>query len=237
MKLAVVYFFIILLSIPSFAQENKNVTAPWFDHSKGILNFLSKNITYPYHSGKNCSEGTVYVDFTIDTLGRVDNFIIDYPVDSLLDMEVLRVVALTNNKWIPASVKGNKINYQYTIAVKFVLSAEDNAAAILKPNLAKIIIPFRIHSSRLNTNSEEIPLCRSFNNYDEGVFLFERKSYDKAILSFKKAIRTDARDIDALYNCSVACLKIGDPSACGYLKRIKELGSTEGDAILLKYCK
>ena len=73
--------------------------------------------------------------------------------------------------------------------------------------------------------------------YNKGVKYFEKENYEKAIENFKKAIKMDAYDIDALFNCAVSYIKLNDTeSACNYLNQIKEIGKPDGDKLIMKYC-
>lgn len=81
--------------------------------------------------------------------------------------------------------------------------------------------------------------CKDGNYYyNLGVKHYKKRDFPAAIKAFKEAIKINAMDIDALYNCAVTYTKIEDyDSACYYLNRIKEAKKPDADEMILKYCK
>jgi periplasmic protein TonB len=65
-------------------------------------------------------EGTVYVSFVVDSLGKVRNPKLLRGVGDELDKEALRVVNLMPI-WTPGKINGNPVNVQYNIPIRFTL--------------------------------------------------------------------------------------------------------------------
>ncbi|WP_320052090.1 energy transducer TonB [uncultured Acetobacteroides sp.] len=86
-----------------------------------LFAFLARNTRYPQSGIENKKEGTVYVQFTIDSLGRVVNPRILKGIDPDFDAEALRVVRLMP-PWIPGELLGKKANTDYTMPIKFRLT-------------------------------------------------------------------------------------------------------------------
>jgi protein TonB len=81
----------------------------------GMLKFLAANIKIDEELD---IYGTVYVNFTIDTLGKVTNASILRGINSAVDAEAIRVVKLL--EYIPGTQNGRKVNVQYNIPIRFI---------------------------------------------------------------------------------------------------------------------
>jgi len=57
-----------------------------------LRSFIAENITYPKIARENGIEGTVYVKFVVNIVGKVQDAQIARGVDPLLDAEAIRVV-------------------------------------------------------------------------------------------------------------------------------------------------
>jgi TonB family protein len=86
----------------------------------GLFKFLKENIHYPADS----LEGRVYVQFTIDTTGKVIDPKILKSVSKLADEEALRVVKML--EFNPGTQRGKKVNILYTLPIKFNLNNKNN---------------------------------------------------------------------------------------------------------------
>jgi TonB family protein len=82
--------------------------------------WVQKQIKYPEEAAKKKITGTVYVQFTIDTDGSLQNIILLRKIDPLLGEEAIRAIKLSPN-WTPGKdEKGNtvKVSYQLPIAYR-----------------------------------------------------------------------------------------------------------------------
>jgi protein TonB len=87
---------------------------------ENLKKFISRNLKYPQAAIDNHLEGKVFVRFTIDKKGEVKNAEVIRSIDSSLDKEALRVVALMP-KWRPGMTNGKPLNVSYTLPVTFRL--------------------------------------------------------------------------------------------------------------------
>jgi TonB family protein len=85
----------------------------------GLRKYIASVVRYPVEALKNGKEGTVYVNFIVDTDGNVRNPKVIRTVDPYLDEEAIRIVG-SLPKWIPGVQDGNKVCVGYTVPIKFV---------------------------------------------------------------------------------------------------------------------
>lgn len=123
-------FLILSLAFMSFEVVGQNEdemvmvveTAPVFG---GDLNsFITDNIHYPISAIKDSVEGTVYVEFYIDTVGGTFNHRVLRGVRNDLDEEALRVTRFIRFD-SPAKQRGKPIIIQYFVPVRFILNRKE----------------------------------------------------------------------------------------------------------------
>ena len=85
----------------------------------GLRKYIASVVRYPIEALKNGIEGTVYVNFIIDTDGNVRNPKVVRTVDPYLEEEAIRIVS-SLPKWIPGVQDGNKVCVSYTVPIKFI---------------------------------------------------------------------------------------------------------------------
>jgi len=86
----------------------------------GLLEYLSKNLRYPFAAKDKKIENTVICCFFIEKDGSLKNPIVLQSANPLLDREALRVLQ-TLPKWIPAKKHGKPIRVKYILPVSFRL--------------------------------------------------------------------------------------------------------------------
>ncbi len=84
-----------------------------------MFRFLSKNIKYP-ESAKEGRQGSVYVSFVIDKLGKVKDVQLLKGLRNACDNEAMRVINSFPN-WKPGLNNGKAVNVRFNIPIKFVL--------------------------------------------------------------------------------------------------------------------
>jgi tetratricopeptide (TPR) repeat protein len=126
-KVSIIFPFS-LFFLPLFGQEMfKNETPPFFsiegydseNSDMNLFNYISENMEYPKSLRDNCISGTVLIQFTLDSSGKVvkDSLLIEnYPS---LVKEAKKVFYSTSGHWIPATLNGKKTSIQLTIPFKF----------------------------------------------------------------------------------------------------------------------
>lgn len=80
--------------------------------------YIQEQIIYPKEAIEAGIEGRVFVSFTINEKGEIEDIKIVRGVDPLLDNEVLRVLKLSP-KWTPGKQRGKPVKTSFTIPVEF----------------------------------------------------------------------------------------------------------------------
>lgn len=109
-------------------DEQGNIYYLIFDETaqfKGQVNgfdslriYIAENIVYPEKAYEKKIQGTVYVQFSIDTSGYVTEVKLLKKVHPLLDKEAIRIIK-SLPQWVPAKNDGKTVKSQYTIPVVF----------------------------------------------------------------------------------------------------------------------
>lgn len=138
MKQAILFFFFLSASIVNFSQNIQQTEAisnlkdsvlthvdsmPSFPGGDmALYKFLQRNIYYPNKERENWIQGKVYVEFTVDTNGRIMNIKEKkgVPEGKGLSEEAIRVVKIMP-KWKPGSQNGKKVSVQIIFPVIFKL--------------------------------------------------------------------------------------------------------------------
>jgi periplasmic protein TonB len=82
--------------------------------------FLKDNTNYPEQAKMLNIQGIVYLNFQIDSKGKVKNVVVLRGVDPLLDEEAIRVVE-SMPPWTPAIQGDKKVGTEMGISIKFIL--------------------------------------------------------------------------------------------------------------------
>lgn len=93
-----------------------------------MLEFVYENIQYPKAAKEKGLEGMVVISFVVNKKGRIQDANIARNLGEGLGEEALRVVELMNEmeeKWIPGRQKGELVNVQYNLPVRFTLLDDD----------------------------------------------------------------------------------------------------------------
>ena len=86
----------------------------------GLLDHIGKNFKYPESARLNGIQGKVYVSFNITTEGNVEDIKVVKTPDEIFNNEAVRVVS-TLERWIPAQLKGEYVEFTYTIPINLKL--------------------------------------------------------------------------------------------------------------------
>lgn len=85
--------------------------------------FFFTHLKYPDDAKKNKIEGTVFISFIVDEVGRVKNVKVVKGVYPSLDKEAVRVASQMPN-WTPGKHNGKNVKVQFNLPVKFTLAEE-----------------------------------------------------------------------------------------------------------------
>ena len=107
-------FFKVVEDMPQFTDGN-------------IFDYLAQHVRYPEEAEKNGIGGMVYVQFVIDTTGKVVEPKVIKSVSPELDTEALRVVS-EMPAWKPGMQRGKPVRVSFTLPVIFKLPTPEGAA-------------------------------------------------------------------------------------------------------------
>lgn len=84
--------------------------------------FIQENLRYTDDMG--CIEGTVYLEFIVDTLGQVKDVVIRRGISAAADAEAIRVIQLLS--FIPGKSDGKFVETKMVWPVRFMYYEEDD---------------------------------------------------------------------------------------------------------------
>lgn len=87
--------------------------------SSGLEEMISSEIMIPLHKPNDKVEGTVFVEFIIDTEGKLSHYRVLKGISACCNIEALRVVKAIRGEWLPGILNGNHVSVYYTIPVIF----------------------------------------------------------------------------------------------------------------------
>lgn len=88
--------------------------------TKAMMSYLSQQIKYPTIPLEQGVQGTVVIQFVVDTDGSIINPVVLRSVDPYLDKEAMRVIS-TMPPWNPGKQRGTPVRVKFTVPVKFSL--------------------------------------------------------------------------------------------------------------------
>lgn len=88
---------------------------------EAMYQYLVSNLTYPQDAIDNQIQGIVYIEFTVDKEGNILNIRAKNEIHPSLNKEAIRIVE-SMPKWIPGKHKGEDINTNLTLPIRFALS-------------------------------------------------------------------------------------------------------------------
>lgn len=87
--------------------------------NEALVKFIRKNLQYPREASRKNMEGTVYVGFIINKLGKIEKIKVIKGVPEL-NKEAMRVISLMPD-WEAGMQAGQKVSVHYTMPLKFRL--------------------------------------------------------------------------------------------------------------------
>ncbi|MCW3807299.1 M56 family metallopeptidase [Plebeiibacterium marinum] len=95
-----------------------------------LRKYIAQSVKYPVIAREQGVQGRVYVQFVVDTDGKVADVKTVRGVDVNLDEEAIRVIA-GMPKWIPGKHEGEPVRVSYTVPINFVLQGEGSGKDII----------------------------------------------------------------------------------------------------------
>ena len=84
------------------------------------MEFIRDNINYPLQQGEKNLSGLVVIRMTIDKDGSASDFEVVKSLAERYDKEAVRIAALTDKMWIPATFNGEDIAFSYLLPIRYV---------------------------------------------------------------------------------------------------------------------
>lgn len=104
------------MDIPSFVSEPEFVNNEYPD----LADYIQKNLQYPDSALNVGLEGKVLIVFIINRHGKVKDVKVKESTHQVFEKEALRVVS-ASGQWQPATKNGEKVDYQMTVPVEFII--------------------------------------------------------------------------------------------------------------------
>lgn len=209
--------FLLLLSVSAKAQQPQL--------KGGLSAFIAQNTIYPPYALHNCIQGTVNVGFKLNTKGEVLDAKITKGFGIDLDDEALRLIKLTNKKWMMPSAYDTTA--LVVVPVNFVLKGYD---CELRSNTEVALA--------INAYKNEQALIEVVTNFykqkQKGVY----KQEDEAkIVRIKADLGIDDDYLNEVISTGLKKITQGDrQAACADFNFVKYMGSVKADQMLAKYC-
>jgi TonB family protein len=86
--------------------------------------YLARNVRYPVEAQQNNTQGTVFVQFTVDKTGDIQGLRVKKGIGSGCDEEAVRVVSQMP-RWTPGVQNGRPVMTQYVLPIQFALEKDD----------------------------------------------------------------------------------------------------------------
>ena len=86
-----------------------------------MAQFIQKNVVYPELAKEMGEQGTVYVQFVVNSNGSIQDVVVIKSVSDLLDKEAIRVVKKMP-AWSPGEQAGKKVRVRFTLPINFKIA-------------------------------------------------------------------------------------------------------------------
>jgi protein TonB len=87
---------------------------------EALMNYLASNLRYPEQAKELDIQGTVIIEFVVETDGSVTNVVVKRGIGGGCDEEAVRVVK-SMPKWKPGKQRGKPVRARYNLPVRFQL--------------------------------------------------------------------------------------------------------------------
>jgi len=103
-------------------KPHKFLKMPSFPGGKSSFReFVKENLRYPEEALKNSIQGTVFLDYTVDNIGTVENIVVTRGIGYGCDEEAIRLIKLIT--YPAVKNKGVKMKVSMKTRISFVLPA------------------------------------------------------------------------------------------------------------------
>jgi tetratricopeptide (TPR) repeat protein len=161
------------------------VTAPHFRSElyDNLNDFLLSGIEYQHQSIRAGNEGTEVIRFVVTPRGEVKNLVVINSVSQIIDLEMLRILEITNGKWTPGTVNNVPVAMEKEISVVFKISENSDFVEKAKYNLEIGNNLFFVH------NRPE----KALKYFDKGISLLP---YNETLLAVRGLCKYENGDLE-----------------------------------------
>jgi len=99
-----------------------------------FYDYLGKEIKYPEVAKKNKTQGKVFLSFTVEKNGKLEDVVITKGLTKETDAEAVRVIK-NSPKWNPGLIDGKPVRVKYNLNVNFNLSSGTEKKAAVKSGI------------------------------------------------------------------------------------------------------
>lgn len=191
----------------------------------GLDNFVANHIIYPSYAQQHCIQGTIKVSFKLNDNGEVKDPIVENGLGVDLDEEALRIIKMTNRKWILPAQQDTTL--RYIVPIKFSLEGYQ-CERKSKAEIARYIQGYK----DLKDLEELVS-----NYYQQKAIGTARSESEPRILRIKEDLGIDEDYLDSRIELALKKIKQGDKEgACKDFNFVKNMGSDKANDYLVKYC-
>ena len=176
--ISLIIIYLLLCNLTSTAQDKKSTESAVFIQveempefpggQQALFQYISQSVRYPSEAHKKGIQGKVYVQFEVDTDGKVTGAKIARGVDSLLDAEALRVVSVMP-AWKPGKQEGKPVKVSYTLPITFALQDDSTKEETLT-------VRFVQNRMQISGTAELIERMRPFLQGDKPATYFSKET-------------------------------------------------------------
>jgi TonB family protein len=120
----------------------------------GLISFLQQNLLYPKEAREQGLEGTVFVQFVVNTDGSLSDFTTIKGVSPVLDAEAIRV-AKTFPSWTPGKQNGIAVRQRFVLPINFRLNNENARAPAITPDITEVKEDLKILSTTTESSGKK----------------------------------------------------------------------------------
>jgi periplasmic protein TonB len=218
--------FLFLFTLASMAQKDDVYTIvermPQFPGGQDSLaSYLKRNVIYPSRARELGAFGKVYLNFIVDTNGKITSTkIIKSAGDINLDEEAVRVIKGMPN-WISGEDAGKKVKAAINIPINFSMEKPPGK-------------PISLEEQAADEKHKEV-----MHYYDLGCAQKRQERYEHALAKFEICLKYEPNNQWALFDKALMHIKLGEKNkACETWDKMLKLNlrKEEVENVVKKYC-
>lgn len=192
-----------------------------------IKNYLQQNIQYPENSLNCGKQGTVVVQFTVNTEGNLSDFDIINSVCPEIDNEVVQTLKTTDGMWLPGSNNGKPV--EMTKEISLVFAVNSNPYKTTNEIFRENAIHYFENGTKALYQSKNVK--KAMKNFSNGITYLP---YDKSLLLLRGMCRYELGDKEGARFDWDRMMHLGGNDMSDYMVNLKEMKGYNELSELLK---